>query len=128
MTAAAGAPSTNAQCWNRVDWKKARAFVYRMQMRIAKSIREKRWSKAKVLLRLLSRSFYGKLIAVKTVTSNKGSRTPGIDGAIWNNAGKRWQAVTNLKVRGYQAQPLRRIYIPKKNGKKRPLGIPTVYS
>ena len=127
MTATAGAPSTNAKCWNRIDWKKARSFVYRMQMRIAKSIREKRWNKAKALLRLLSRSFYGKLIAVKTVTSNKGSRTPGIDGAIWNSAGKRWQAVTHLKVSGYRAQPLRRIYIPKKNGKKRPLGIPTLH-
>lgn len=71
----AGAPSTYAKNWNQVNWKKVRAIVYRMQTRIAKSIREGRWGKAKVLLQILARSFCGKLLAVKRITSNKGSRT-----------------------------------------------------
>jgi len=123
----AGAPSTNAQNWIQVIWKPVKAFVYRMQMRIAKSIREGRWNKAKALQHLLSRSFYGKLWAVKRITANKGSRTPGIDRVTWNSPGKRWKATCNLNRRGSHAQPLRRIYIPKKNGKKRPLGIPTLH-
>ena len=128
MTATkAGASSTYAKHWKQVDWKKVQADVYRMQMRIAKSIREGRWGKAKALQHLLSRSFYGRLWAVKRMTSNKGSRTPGIDGVTWNSPGKRWQAALNLNVSGYRAQPLRRVYIPKKNSKKRPLGIPTLH-
>lgn len=128
MTAiTAGAPSTDAQHWNQVNWKIVAAYVYRMQMRIAKSIREGRWGKAKALQHLLARSFYGRLWAVKRVTGNKGSRTPGVDGMTWNSPGQRWRAALNLSTRGYHALPLRRIYIPKKNGKKRPLGIPTLH-
>src|SRR5262249_37183962 len=59
-------------------------------------------------------------------TSNKGKNTPGVDGTIWRTSLQKMQAVNTLIRRGYQAQPLRRIYIPKKNGKMRPLGIPTM--
>ena len=122
-----GAPSTVANSWNQINWKLVKAHVYQIQMRIAKSIREGRWGKAQALQHLLSRSFYGRLWAVKRIISNKGSRTPGIDGVTWSSSGKRWRAALNLTVRGYHSQPLRRIYIPKKNGKKRPLGIPTLH-
>lgn len=128
MTAfGAGASSADARQWNSVNWTRVNAFVRRMQMRIAKSIRQGRWNKAKALQRLLSRSFYARLWAVKRVTSNKGSRTPGIDRQVWNTAESRCQAVQQLKVNGYRAQPLRRIYIPKSNGQLRPLGIPTLH-
>lgn len=67
-----------------------------------------------------------KLLAVKRVTSNKGKKTPGVDGILWQGARAKWRAVLSLRRRGYKPQPLRRIYIPKKNGKKRPLSIPTM--
>ena len=128
MTAiAAGAPSARAQNWNRVNWVAVNALVSRMQMRIAKSIRQCRWGRAKALQRLLSRSFYARLLAVKRIMSNKGSRTAGIDGVVWNSTAQYWNAAILLRVSGYRAQPLRRIYIPKANGKKRPLGIPTLH-
>lgn len=127
MTAQAGAPSRHAQNWNGVNWPAVKALVYRMQMRIAKSVREGRWGRAQALQRLLSRSFYGRLWAVKRIRSNKGSRTPGIDGTRWRSSGDCWRAALNLKVSGYRAQPLRRVYILKKNGRKRPLGIPTLH-
>ena len=128
MTAiAAGAPSARKTNWNRINWVVVRALVSRMQMRIAKSIRLGRWGRAKALQRLLSRSFYARLLAVKRIMSNKGSRTPGIDGQVWSGADQYWNAAILLKVSGYRAQPLRRIYIPKANGKKRPLGIPTLH-
>jgi RNA-directed DNA polymerase len=128
MTAThAGAPSAYAKNWRQVNWRAVNAYVYRMQIRIAESVRESRWGKAKALQHLLSRSFYGRLWAVKRITANKGSRTPGVDRVTWNSSSKRWLAAQNLKVRGYRTQPLRRIYIPKKNGKKRPLGIPTLH-
>ena len=127
MAAMASAPSTRAQNWNNVNWNIIRASVFHMQQRIAQSIRQNKWGKAKALQYLLSRSFYAKLLAVKTLMLNKGSRTPGIDRVTWKSSGERWQAVLDLQTRGYRAQPLRRIYILKKNGKLRPLGIPTLH-
>ncbi|PSV30561.1 group II intron reverse transcriptase/maturase, partial [Photobacterium sp. GB-210] len=64
------------------------------------------------------------LLAVKRVSQNKGSKTPGIDGVIWNTDARRMKAVNQLSRKTYKAKPLKRIYIPKKNGKLRPLGIP----
>jgi RNA-directed DNA polymerase len=72
----------------------------------------------------LSSVFYTKLLAVKRVTSTKGKKTPGVDGVLWRGARAKWRAVRSLRRRGYKAQPLRRIYIEKKNGKLRPLSIP----
>jgi RNA-directed DNA polymerase len=96
-------------------------------MRIAKAVKESRWNKVKVLQYLLTRSLSAKLLVVRRVTSNKGKKTPGIDGILWKDAKDKMQAVFHLRRRGYTPKPLRRIYIPKKNGKKRPLSIPTMY-
>jgi len=93
---------------------------------IAKAVKENDWGKVQTLQRLLTNSFYAKLLAVKRVTSNKGKNTPGVDGVLWQGAEAKWQAANSLRRRGYRPQPLRRIYIPKKNGKKRPLSIPTM--
>ena len=64
---------------------------------------------------------------MKRVTSNKGKKTPGIDGVRWRGARAKWRAACSLRRRGYHPQPLRRIYIEKKNGKLRPLSIPTMH-
>ena len=93
----AGAPSSLGQQWKQVNWTEIRAQVYRLQMRIAKAVREKRWNKVKALQYLLSRSFNAKLLAVKLVVSNKGSRTPGIDGIKWKTPRQRWLAALALK-------------------------------
>jgi len=123
---AAGAPINDANEWNSVNWRAAQRQVRRLQMRIAKAVQENRWSKVRTLQYMLTRSLSAKLLAVKRVTSNKGKKTPGVDGVLWQGARAKWQAVQSLHRRGYKAQPLRRIYIPKKNGKKRPLSIPTM--
>jgi len=126
-TASAGAPIDDAKKWAGIDWDRARSEVRRLQMRIAKAVKESRWNKVNALQYLLSRSFYAKALAVKRVTSNKGKKTPGVDGVVWRGARDKWQALESLRRRGYNPQPLRRIYIPKKNGKKRPLSIPIMY-
>ena len=123
----AGALINDAKNWKSIDWNYARREVRRLQVRIAKAVKENRWNKVKVLQYLISRSFYAKLLAVKRVTSNKGKKTPGVDGVLWQGARAKGRAVYSLRRRGYKPQPLRRIYIPKKNGKKRPLSIPTMY-
>jgi len=128
----AGALIDDAKKWKSIDWKQARRQVRRLQVRIAKAVKEQRWNRVKALQYMLTRSFYAKLLAVKRVTSNKGKKTPGIDGVLWQGARAKWRAAyslrrRSLRRRGYKPQPLRRIYIPKKNGKKRPLSIPTMY-
>jgi RNA-directed DNA polymerase len=60
------------------------------------------------------------------VTTNRGRRTAGVDGVIWRGAREKLAAVEALRRRGYRPQPLRRVYIPKKNQKLRPLSIPTM--
>ena len=123
----AGASSTQGNIWKAIDWQKVRREVRRLQIRIAKAIREGRHGTAKALQWLLTHSFSGKALAVKRVVSNKGNKTPGVDGVIWSTLKQKIQAVQALRRHGYQARPLRRVYIPKKNGKMRPLSIPTMY-
>ena len=120
----AGASSHGAQMWDQTNWLQIDASVKRLQVRIAKATREARWGKVKSLQRLLTRSHSGKMLAVKRVTENRGKNTPGVDGAIWSTSAARWKGMTTLQHRGYRTMPLRRVYIPKSNGKKRPLGIP----
>ena len=75
---------------------------------------------------MLTCSFSGKALAVKRVTENQGKRTPGVDNVSWNTPAAKFKATASLCRRGYRPLPLRRIYIPKANGKLRPLGIPTM--
>jgi RNA-directed DNA polymerase len=120
-----GAPVSAAKEWKSIDWKTAKAETKRLQMRIAKAIEEGQWGRAKALQHILTHSFYAKVLAVRRVTSNKGKKTPGIDGVVWKTAREKMEAVRAIKQRGYRAQPLRRVRIPKKNSpEKRPLSIP----
>jgi len=112
--------------WEAIDWSKAEAEVKRLQGRIAQAVREKRWGKVRVLCRILTRSRSAKRLAVRRVITNKGARTPGVDNILWKTPQQYWQAAQSLERRGYRAQPLRRVYIEKRNGKLRPLGIPTM--
>ncbi|MFG9957574.1 reverse transcriptase N-terminal domain-containing protein, partial [Pseudomonas aeruginosa] len=65
-------------------------------------------------------------LAVRRVTENQGKRTAGVDRVLWDTPDTKWKAAQGLKRRGYQPRPLRRVFIPKSNGKERPLGIPTM--
>lgn len=114
--------------WNTIDWRTVNRNVRRLQVRIVKATQESRWGKVKTLQRLLTRSYSGKCIAVRRVTENRGKNTPGVDGKIWDTPAKKAAAIQNLRQRGYQPQPRRRMYIPKNSNPKklRPLGIPTM--
>jgi RNA-directed DNA polymerase len=125
--AGTGAPPATTGTWDQIDWHLVNAEVSRLQMRIAKATQVGRWNKVQALQRLLTRSHSGKLLAVKRVTENAGKRTAGVDGKIWSTPMSKLKATQSLIHRGYQSQPLRRVYIPKSNGKERPLGIPTMH-
>ena len=101
-------------------------IVRRLQARIVKAQEMGKRNKVKALQFLLTRSQSARILAVERVTENDGRKTPGVDGETWQTPEKKAEGIRALKRRGYRPKPLRRIYIPKKNGKKRPLGIPTM--
>jgi RNA-directed DNA polymerase len=112
--------------WHGIDWARVNRNVRNLQVRIAKAVKEQNWRKAKALQRFLTRSFCGKALAVRRVTENRGHKTSGVDNVLWSTPESKVRGIAQLKRRGYQPLPLRRVYIPKSNGKLRPLGIPTM--
>ena len=124
---AVGAVSREAAEWYAIDWPTIHRNVRRLQVRIVQATKASRWGRVRALQRLLTHSYSGRVLAVRRVTENNGKKTPGVDQEIWDTPEKKTQAVHALKRRGYQSQPLRRVYIPKSDGKTmRPLGIPTM--
>ena len=126
MYAAARACAPSGVTWDGINWANAQRHVRRLQTRIVKATQASRHNKAKALQWLLTHSFSGKALAVKRVTENKGKNTPGVDKVIWKTPGAKTNAIASLRRRGYSPLPLRRVFIPKKNGKTRPLGIPAM--
>ena len=122
----AGAAPRRAPDWHSINWKAVYRNVRRLQARIVKAVQEGRWNKVKTLVYLLTHSFSGRALAILRVISNSGARTPGVDGTLWNTPEAKSAAFQALRRHGYRPQPLRRVYIPKSNGKQRPLGIPTM--
>ncbi|MEA3393786.1 MAG: group II intron reverse transcriptase/maturase [Pseudomonadota bacterium] len=112
--------------WHSIDWKAVMRFVGKVQMRIAQAETEKDFRRVARLTRSLIRSWQAKALAVRKVTENHGKRTSGIDRVLWDTPTKKWNAIGCLNPRGYKARPSKRVYIPKSDGKERPLGIPTM--
>lgn len=117
---------SGGKAWDQINWSRVKRHVQRLQARIVKATEAGRWNKVKALQRLLTCSFSAKVLAVERVTKNTGKRTPGVDGITWNTSVSKGKAIDLLKQRDYRPQPLRRVHIPKANGKTRPLGIPTM--
>ena len=115
-----------AAMWKAIDWKQAERTVSNLQARIARAALGKRWKDVRKLTRLLTRSYHAKLLAVRQVTTSKGKNTPGADGIVWRTQAAKMRGALNMDDKGYRAMPLLRTYIPKKNGKLRPLSIPTI--
>jgi RNA-directed DNA polymerase len=110
--------------WSAIDWHACRCEVRKLQARIAKAVQQSRWRKVKSLQWLLTHAFSAKALAVRRVTENQGKNTPGVDGITWSTPREKSEAIDSLKRRGYKPKPLKRVYIPKANGKRRPLSIP----
>ncbi|MFV9473290.1 group II intron reverse transcriptase/maturase [Advenella sp. RU8] len=118
--------SSKPEDWHSINWVRVNRNVKEMQIKLVKFCREGDWRTVKAMQRSLTRSFSGRCLAVRRVTENQGKNTAGVDGELWKTPELKWLAISRLKQHGYRPKPLRRVYIPKSNGKKRPLGIPTM--
>jgi len=112
--------------WHSINWRKTFRRVRRLQMRIAEAMREGKRGKAHALKRILTRSLGAACMAVRRVTENQGKKTPGVDGVVWSTPKDKQEAVVPIQSGKVKVLPLKRVYIPKANGKKRPLGIPAM--
>ena len=126
MDAATWACAPSGVTWNGINWAEVQRQVRGLQARIVKATQAGKHNKVKALQWLLTHSFSGKALAVKRVTENKGKNTPGVGKVTWKTPEAKINAIASLKRRGYSTLPLRRVLIPKKNGKMRPLGIPAM--
>ncbi len=126
MSAASLARAPSNVAWDGINWAEVQRQVRRLQTRIVKATQAGRHNRARALQWLLTHSFSGKALAVKRVTENKGKNTPGVDKVTWTSPRAKTNAIASLTRRGYSPLPLRRVLIPKKNGKTRPLGIPVM--
>ena len=122
-----GAPDLAAQ-WAGIDWARANRRVKNLRQRIFRATQQQDWKRVRHLQKLLLRSYSNLVLSVRQVTQvNAGRKTPGVDGELAESAAKRMMLVHRLRQRApYRPKPVRRIYIPKANGKQRPLGIPTM--
>ncbi|NJR46340.1 MAG: RNA-dependent DNA polymerase [Hyellaceae cyanobacterium CSU_1_1] len=115
--------------WKFINWGKLQKNLFRLQRRIFKAIREEDTAKAKRLQKLLLSSYAARMLAIRQVTQlNKGKKTAGIDGKKSLTFKERFQLEETLKqhTKDWIHQGLREIPIPKKDGSKRLLKVPTI--
>ena len=114
--------------WNSVNWRKANRQVRNLRQRIFRASQAGDWNKVRSLQRLMLRSYANTLVSVRRVTqTNHGKNTPGVDKLTVKTPEARGRLVDHLTTfQPWKAKPTKRVYIPKANGKLRPLGIPTV--
>jgi RNA-directed DNA polymerase len=111
--------------WNAVDWRRAQEQVNNLRQRIFRASEEGNYRKVRNLQKLMLRSRSNALLAVRRVSQvNRGKDTPGVDMLVVKTPAARAKLVDELSHhQPWRVKPARRVYIPKANGKQRPLAF-----
>lgn len=128
MTLANGTETPGETTWTEIDWHQAERRVRNLRQRIFRATQAGHWKTVRSLQKLMLRSYANRQISVRRVTQiNQGKNTPGVDKLVLKTPAARGRMVDALAQYAiWQAKPARRVYIPKANGKLRPLGIPVI--
>ena len=119
----------NSESWKNLPWKKFRKDLFRLQKRVYEAVRTGKTTKAQSLQKLILRSRAARFLAIRQVTQlNNGRKTAGIDGKLALTFKQRFQLEEQLKQNAFnwRHQGLRTVPIPKKDGTKRILKVPTM--
>ncbi len=113
--------------WEAINWAKAQRYVFKLQKRIYRASQCGDVRAVRKLQRLLTKSWYSKITAVKKVTQdNQGKNTPGVDGVSRLRNHQKVKLAQKLKFND-KSQPTKRVWIPKPGKEeKKPIGIPTI--
>lgn len=112
--------------WHDIDWTRVFRTVQQQQIRIGVAYNNKEMGRLTQQQDNLVRSWEARALAVRNITTNKGKKTPGVDGVVWDTPEAKFAAINELLIdrNSDQCQKVKRVYIPKAKGGLRPLGIP----
>jgi RNA-directed DNA polymerase len=124
----------DTRSWHDIDWPESQKRLSYLQYKIVVAFKEGNLGEVKQLQHNLTKSFAGRALAVRTVVTNPGRKTAGLDKVVWETPKQKWDNVVELgNLENYKATPVRRVWVSK-DGKPvlpnksngRPLGIPTL--
>jgi len=113
--------------WSQINWRKVKKTVKNLRQRIFRARQLGNWRRLRSLQKLMLRSFANLLLSIRQITQvNAGKQTDGVDKEVITTPQQRVKLALDMANTAHSVKPTKRVYIPKSNGKKRPLGIPTI--